>query len=296
MSATMRGAQPVAAQRRCDQDDTMAATGGHDEISLHEFTDLDATAELGTYVAALEAFDRLPLLHELKALAIQRTRTGPGARVLDVGCGFGLETLRLARAVQPGGAVTGIDSSAGFVAEGRRRAAAAGLDVTFRHGDAQALPFPDDSFDVARAERVLVYLADPAAALAEMVRVTRRGGRLAVITPDFDTNTINVGPRAVTRTILAHECDTAVVHGWLPRALGPMLTAAGAHDVELSSRMVVFSPDLAAAYFTGVGRSAAAAGVVDEPTAASWTAEIARRRRDGSLFAAIGYYLFTAAV
>lgn len=274
----------------------MTAADPH-EISLHAFTDLDEDApDVGTYVAALEAFDRLPLLGELKALAIQRTRTGPGAKVLDVGCGFGLESLRLARAVQPGGAVRGIDASARFVAEARRRAGAAGLDIGFDEGDAQSLPFPDGTFDVARAERVLVYLPEPARALAEMVRVTRPGGRLAVITPDFDTNTIDVGERGVTRAILAHECDTAVVHGSLPRRLGPMLAAAGARDVEVASRMVVFTPDLAATYFSGVGRSAAAAGVVSEEAADVWVAEIGERRRAGTLFAAIGYYLFTATV
>ena len=274
----------------------MAATGGH-EISLHAFTDLDADApDVDTYVAALEAFDRLPLLGELKALAIERSGTGPGAVVLDGGCGFGRECLRLAAAVAPGGTVTGIDASGRFVAEARRRAAGTGLGLTFVEGDAAALPFPDDAFDITRAERVLVYLPDPAQAVAEMVRVTRPGGRIAVITPDFDTNTIDVGERPVTRAILAHECDTAVVHGWLPRRLGPILTAAGAHDVQLASRMVVFTPDLAASYFAGVGRSAAAAGVVSEEAAAAWVAEIEWRHRDGTLFAAIGYYLFTATV
>ncbi|MGD9991313.1 methyltransferase domain-containing protein [Pseudonocardia sp.] len=267
-----------------------------DGLSLHAFTDLDDAPEIGPYVAALEEFDRLPLLVELKHLGIQRTRTGPGARVLDVGCGFGLESLRLARAVVPGGAVTGVDASARFVAEARRRAAAEGLAVTFVEGDAVALPFPGGEFDVTRAERVLVYVPDPEAALAEMVRVTRRGGRIAVIAPDFDTNTVGVGDRATTRAILAHECDTAVVNGWLPRRLGPALAAVGAHEVEVASRMVVLTPDLAAAYFAGVASSAAAAGVVGEAVAAEWTAELTRRRADGTLFAAIGYYLFTATV
>jgi SAM-dependent methyltransferase len=266
-------------------------------LSLHAFTDLDDDApEIGPFVTALEAFDRLPLLGELKKLAIQRTRTGPGTTVLDVGCGFGLESLRLARAVTPGGSVTGVDASARFVAEAQRRAAAEGLTVTFVEGDAADLPFPDDAFDVTRAERVLVYLPDPDAALAEMVRVTRPGGRIAVITPDFDTNTIGVGDRATTRAILAHEADTAVVHGWLPRRLGPALRAVGAHDVEVASRMVVFSPDLAASYFATVGRSAAAAGAVSKEDAQVWVAEIAQRHREGTLFAAIGYYLFTATV
>ncbi|GAA4873591.1 hypothetical protein ACFQ34_24315 [Pseudonocardia benzenivorans] len=60
--------------------------------------------------------------------------------------------------------------------------------------------------------------------------------------------------------------------------------------------MVVLSPDLAASYFATVGRSAAAAGAVSEEDAQVWVAEIAQRHREGTLFAAIGYYLFTATV
>jgi SAM-dependent methyltransferase len=96
--------------------------------------------------------------------------------VLDVGCGFGLETLRLAPLVQPGGAVSGIDLSAEFIAEAVRRAEAQGLHVDLATGDAQHLPFPDDAFDVTRIERVLIYLDEPDRVLAEMVRVTRPGG------------------------------------------------------------------------------------------------------------------------
>lgn len=264
-------------------------------ISLHDFTDIDHSAE-STYVAALEAFDRLPLLRELKALAIERTGTGPGRRVLDVGCGFGLETLRLARLVAPGGAVTGIDLSADFVAEARRRAAAAGLDVDLVPGDAQQLPFPDDAFDVTRAERVLIYLDDPGRALAELARVTRPGGRIAIIEPDFDTNTVNVDDAHLVRTVLAHEADTAVVNPRLVRDLRGDLGALGLTDVRVDSRMVVFSPDLAAQYFAGIGAAAATAGAIDAGDGRRWTSTIATLHREGRLFGAVGYYLFTASV
>jgi SAM-dependent methyltransferase len=287
-------------------DDAGRNAGGIDEntgtdestgdIALHDFLDIDDAPVPATYVAALEAFDRLPLLRELKALAVQRTGTGPGSRVLDVGCGFGLETLRLAESVQPGGAVTGIDLSADFVAEGRRRAVARGLAVTFQQGDAQRLPFPDDAFDVTRVERVLIYVTDPLQALREMVRVTRPGGAVAIIAPDFDTNIVNVADRALTRAVLAHECDTGVVNGWLVRDLGPAMRDAGLRDVTLTSRMVVFDPDLAAQYFTGIGRAAGAAGVIDEADTARWVAGVAALHQQGRLFGAIGYYLFTATV
>ena len=268
---------------------------GEPVISLHDFTDIDHAVE-PTYVAALEAFDRLPLLGELKALAIERTATGPGCRVLDVGCGFGLETLRLARAVQPGGTVTGIDRSGEFVAEARRRAAAAGSEAVFEQGDAQQLPVPDDTVDVARAERVLIYLDDPGRALAELVRVTRPGGRIAVIEPDFDTNTVNVPDAGLVRAVLAHEADTAVVNPRLVRDLSAGLRHHGLADVEIASRMVVFDADLAAQYFGGIGDAAVRDGVIDADAGERWRSTVDDLHRRGELFGAVGYYLFTATV
>lgn len=264
------------------------------EIALRQFIDPDDAPEIDPYVQALEAFDRLPQLQELKQLAIDWTGTGPGARVLDVGCGFGLESLRLARLVQSGGSVTGIDISDRFIADARRRASAAGLTIDFAEGDAQRLAFPDDSFDVARTERVLVYLSDPAAALAEMIRVTRPGGAIAIIEPDFGTQAINVPDREITRKVLAHECDTDVVNGWLVRDLRAMLADAGLHKIELATRMVVYDPDLATEYFTGIGRIAGVSRVIDGGEMAYWEDTIADLHRTGRLFAAIGYYLFTA--
>ena len=79
------------------------------------------------YVAALEAFDGIPGLQELKTLGRERGGVAPGRSLLDVGCGFGLETLRLAAAAGPGATVAGIDKSADFIADAAARAAAAGL-------------------------------------------------------------------------------------------------------------------------------------------------------------------------
>jgi SAM-dependent methyltransferase len=196
-------------------------------ISLRGFTEVDHAGAFAAYVAALEAFDGLDQLQELKALARERTGTAPSRSVLDVGCGFGLETLRLARLVQPGGRVAGVDKSGEFVAEARRRQQAAGLAIDFREGDAESLPFPDASFDIALAERVLVYLPHPARALGEMRRVVRPGGRLAAIEPDFGMNAINFPDRALARRVLDHECDIGVPQGWLVRDLLGMVEDAG---------------------------------------------------------------------
>jgi SAM-dependent methyltransferase len=269
-----------------------AAAAGKDGLSLKAFTDIDRLADVHEYVVALEAFDALREIQQLKALG--RTGIGPGQSVLDVGCGFGLETARLARLVAPGGRAVGLDHSAAFVAEARRRAAAAGIEATFEAGDARALPFADASFDASRAERVLIYISDPEKALAELRRVTRPGGMVALIEPDFDSNAINLSDRAMTRRVLAHECDTGVVNGWLVRDLARMLRHAGFRDVHIDTRIVLFTPDLAHAYFGQLGRAAREAGVISAAEAAKWQAELDAHYRADHLFATIGYYLFRA--
>ncbi|KAB8167714.1 methyltransferase domain-containing protein [Streptomyces sp. 3MP-14] len=109
----------------------------------------------------------------------------PGQALLDVGCGPGTITADLAERVAPG-PVTAIDHAEGILAEARAEAAARGLTgITFATGDAHALDFADDSFDVVHAHQVLQHLADPVRALREMRRVCRPGGVVAVRDSDY---------------------------------------------------------------------------------------------------------------
>ena len=81
--------------------------------------------------------------------------------------------------------------------------------VRFTVGDACSLDEPDDSFDVARSERTLQWLADPAAAVAEMVRVVRPGGRVSLIDTDWSTFTIDVGDDALASLVRDADANGA---------------------------------------------------------------------------------------
>lgn len=106
---------------------------------------------------------------------------GPGARLLDLGCGPGYATLDLARLVGADGHVTGVDVSARFVGELARRAAALDArNVDAQVQDVEALELPEGAFDGAYARWVLCFLRDPAGVVARVARALRPGARFVV--------------------------------------------------------------------------------------------------------------------
>ena len=105
-----------------------------------------------------------------------------GMRVLEVACGSGLITARIAGAVGPAGAIVATDLAQVMVDETARMASEHGLaHVTTQRMDAETLDFPDAQFDAAICALGLMYVPDPARALAEMTRVTRPGGQVSIL-------------------------------------------------------------------------------------------------------------------
>lgn len=107
----------------------------------------------------------------------QRLHLPPGARVLDVATGTGNVAVPLAAA---GCIVTGVDIAPNLLEQARDRAAAAGLSIQFDEGDAEALPYPDASFDAVVTMFGAMFAPRPALVAAELARVLPPGGVLAM--------------------------------------------------------------------------------------------------------------------
>jgi ubiquinone/menaquinone biosynthesis C-methylase UbiE len=119
----------------------------------------------------------LPLTRAL----IEQARIAPGQSVLDVAGGSGEPSLTIAQAVGPTGFVMCTDAIAEMVAVAEREALARGLkNMQFRQCTADSLPFADESFDVAVSRLGVMFFPDPVAAVREMLRVIKPGGRVAL--------------------------------------------------------------------------------------------------------------------
>lgn len=120
------------------------------------------------------------------ALVAARWRLDAVRSVLDVGCGAGHWGRALSRVLPVDARAIGVDREPSWVDVATKRARDAGLGerFSFQAGLADALPFPDDTFDLVTCQTVLIHCPDPAAVVAEMVRVTRPGGLVAVAEPN----------------------------------------------------------------------------------------------------------------
>lgn len=110
----------------------------------------------------------------------------PGERILDLAAGTGTSSASLAKS---GATVVAADFSPGMIAVGRRRYAGV-PNIEFVEADATALPFEDDEFDAVTISFGLRNVVDPRAALAEMLRVTRPGGRIVIC--EFSTPPVSL--------------------------------------------------------------------------------------------------------
>ena len=156
-----------------------------------------------------------------------------GDRVLDVGCGPGFYVTELLEVVGRDGLVVGVDLSADMLAVAAKRAE--GHDnVEFHEADATSLPVPDASFDRVLAVQVLEYVQGVSAALAEMRRTLRPGGRIVVWDVDWATVSWEAGDRGLMDRVLA-AWDRHLTHPSAPRRLAAQLRDAGFEHLQMDA-------------------------------------------------------------
>jgi ubiquinone/menaquinone biosynthesis C-methylase UbiE len=185
----------------------------------------------------LEVFYRSADILRRRRLVAQAVSAQPGERLLDVGCGPGFYVAEMAPLVGDSGNVTGVDPSREMLAAAARRTADQ-PNVTLLEGEALDLPVPSDAFDTAYSVQVLEYVPDTEAALRELHRVLRPGGRLVVWDVDWETvSWHSADPDRMQRVL--HAWDDHLSHPALPQTLAAAMTRSGFEDVRAEGHAFV---------------------------------------------------------
>ena len=165
----------------------------------------------------------------LAALAL-----APGEHVIDIGAGPGFVAREMCEIVGPDGRIFGVDTSEPMLERARERCSA-WPRAEFELANATSLPVENGGFDAAVSVQVFEYVANVEAALAEMYRALRPGGRAVVVSTDWDSILWHSEDKSrMSRVLAAFEEHCA--YSDLPRTLGPKLRRAG---FELRAQSVV---------------------------------------------------------
>lgn len=245
--------------------------------------------------AQLEVFYRSRDVTRRRELVLAALDAQPGEDVLDLGCGPGFELAALASAVGSG-TVTGIDAADAMVAMAARRNHDR-RNVRVASGQATAIPLDSASVDRVVSVQVLEYVADVPAALHELRRVLRPGGRAVLWVTDWSTLSWHSGDAARMARMTA-AWDRHLADPVLPRTLTARLHDAGFVEVERAAHVFSttsmdpetfggWAPRMVAQYVRGLGDA-------DGDEIAAWLADLQELDARGAYSYAVTQFCFTA--
>ena len=233
-------------------------------------------------------------VRRLREWAHARLAARPGERALDIGSGTGSETRALAAAVAPHGAAIGLEPNSGLRAIAEQRTADADSPARFLDGGALALPLPDADLDVVWCERVLQHLTDPARAVAEIARVLRPGGRVALLDTDWATFVLYPTVPEI-RPALAAVTQAAAATPDAGRRLASWLAAAGLTVDELGSDVLLHdSRSVTWPIVHGLGTAALGRGLITEEQRDRLYADLSAAAEQGALHLSVTMFAVVA--
>lgn len=218
-------------------------------------------------------------LSHIKQVSYDLMNIQPGHRVLDLGCGPGVDTLNMASMVGCEGEVMGIDYDDNMVSEANNAAINAEVSDWVRHEQSEAtqLSFDDNYFDACRSERLFEHLSDPWRALNEMIRVTKPGGMIVVADTDWGSYSTANNELETERKLVRFLAESFLINGYSGRELYGLFNRQQLTDIVINVFPMV-STSLEFSRFgtqaERVEREALKAGVITYDELKRWLADL----------------------
>ncbi|MGB1009377.1 MAG: methyltransferase domain-containing protein [Thiolinea sp.] len=249
-----------------------------------------------------QAAKNIELSYNTPDIARQRLQTlqalslNAGEHVLDVGCGTAFLAREMAALVGGQGRVVGIDNSDDMLAVGRERCNDL-PQIELKQAAADQIPAADNSFDVVTCTQVLLYVPDLDAALSELYRVLKPGGRIAIVETDWRGVVINSSDDVLSRRILS-AFDQAVPNPNLPPKLRTLLKQKGFRNLRTEA-IPILNTSMTPANFsvTSVRWLSGVAKKYGHATAEEvqqWRDDLAEKAKNNEYFFCVNRFLFSA--
>ncbi len=217
-------------------------------------------------------------------------------KVLDIGCGTGFLTFEIANKVGTNGLVCAIDKEADMILATKERCNAL-QQVEATEGDVTALKFADSIFDAATCTQVLLYVEKINQAIAEMVRVVKPGGTIAILETDWRTTVMQSSFPDITDSIY-QAWDNTVSSPNLPVKLNKLLTDAGLVDIYVEAIPLVnteFDPgNFSVSSLNWLSANAYKQGAITKKESALWREDLENLGHSGAYFFCVNRFLFIA--
>ena len=239
-------------------------------------------------LTTLQCLDEFVMAFKQRLLEI--LRIGSRDCVLDVGCGLGTDTIVTAQLVGRQGFVVGIDYDQTMVDQANKRARMAGVADWTVHiaANAAALPFKANAFDICHSERLFQHVDNGSHVLAEMVRVTRVGGKLAVADTDWCTLSIDTPEIEIERRVIRGIAGL-VRNGYAGRQLFRLFKEQHLADVQVEAYPIIWTDwnTFRATSFSiaNLDKKLIESGVVTEEELQQFMASLENAHRRGVFFA-----------
>ena len=214
-----------------------------------------------------------------------------GHRVLDLGCGPGIDTIPLAKFVGSTGQVIGIDVDKEMINIADKKAKEANVDnwVAHKHFDAESIPYNSDYFDSCHCERLLQHLLHPERTISEMVRVTKPDGWIVMSDTDHSTLTIDT-PDIDIEWKLRRFHTEMFKNGYIGRQLYRLFKQQNLADIEIEI-FPLFSTDYVLTRYIALldktENEAVATGTITDDELKRWHNNLERANKDDIFFGSV---------